>query len=105
MLAAEAGYEKAIFWMGQQLDMAYVMKAGGSHSDSISFPNSGCKYDISLYSYLGSRPAYRIVSEGYSGRFSRTVDVIVMQAIGGWAYAEFLKAAPGPSRCILQMMN
>jgi len=84
MLAAEAGYEKAIFWMGQQLDMAYVLKGGGSISDSLTLPNSYCNYDISLYSYLGSRPAFRIVSEGNCGRFSRTVDVIVLQAIGGW---------------------
>ena len=84
MLAAEAGYEKAVFWMGQQLDMAYVMKSGGSYSDSISLDNSRCEYNISFYSYLGSRPAYRIVSDGFCGRFARTVDVIVMQAIGGW---------------------
>ncbi len=84
MLAAEAGYEKAVFWMGQQMDMAYVLKSGGSISDSLTLPNSYCNYDISLYSYLGSRPAFRIVSEGTCGRFSRTVDVIVLQAIGGW---------------------
>ncbi len=84
MLAAEAGYEKAIFWMGQQMDMAYVLKSGGSVSDSLTLPNSYCDYDISLYAYLGSRPAFRIVSEGTCGRFSRTVDVIVLQAIGGW---------------------
>ncbi len=84
MLAAEAGYEKAVFWMGQQLDMAYVLKGGGSFSDSLTLPNSYCNYDISLYSYIGSRPAFRIVSEGNCGRFARTVDVIVLQAIGGW---------------------
>ncbi|GAI31727.1 unnamed protein product, partial [marine sediment metagenome] len=63
MLAAEAGYEKAVFWMGQQQDMSYVMKSGGSYSDSITFPNSRCDYTISMYAYLGSRPAYRIVSD------------------------------------------
>jgi hypothetical protein len=84
MLAAEAGYEGAVFWMGQQSDMAYVMKAGGSHTDSLNFPNSGCDYRVSLYSFVGSRPIYRVISDGYSGRFKRTVDVLLVQAIGGW---------------------
>jgi hypothetical protein len=84
LLAAEAGYEKAVFWMGQQTDMVYVMKAGGSYSDSISLPNGGCDYQVSFFSFIGSRPTYRIISNGYSGRFKRTVDVLVVQAIGGW---------------------
>ena len=84
LLAAEAGYEKAIFWMGQQTDMVYVMKTGGSYPDSISFPNSGCNYEVSFFSFIGSRPTFRIISNGYCGRFKRTVDVLVVQAIGGW---------------------
>ncbi len=84
MLAAEAGYEKAIFWMSRQEDIFYVMKAGGSVSDSIQFQNGRCDVTISMYSFMRSRPAYRIVSTGYSGQFSRIVDVIVLQEIGGW---------------------
>ena len=84
MLAAEAGYEKAVFWMGQQSDMAYVMRGGGHLTDSVVFSNSGCNYDISLFSFKGSRPIYRIISNGYCGGFRRTVDVLVLQAIGGW---------------------
>ncbi len=84
MLAAEAGYEEAVFWMGQQSDMVYVMKTGGSYSNSLAFANSGCNYQVSFFSFIGSRPTYRIISNGYSGRFKRTVDVLVVQAIGGW---------------------
>ncbi len=84
LLAAEAGYEKAVFWMGQQTDMVYVMKAGGSYSDSISLSNGGCDYQVSFFSFIGSKPVYRIISNGYSGRFKRTVDVLVVQAISGW---------------------
>jgi hypothetical protein len=84
MLAAEAGYEKAVFWMEQQSDMINYMKTHGSYSDSIAFPNSNCNYEVSLFSFLGSRPVYRIVSNGLSGSFTKTVDVLILQAIGGW---------------------
>jgi len=84
MLAAEAGYEKAVFWMGQQSDMINYLKAHDSYSDSIAFPNSNCNYEVSLFSFLGSRPVYHIVSNGLSGSFTKTVDVLVLQAIGGW---------------------
>ncbi len=86
MLAAEAGYEKAVFWLSQQPDVAYIMKTGGTYSDSLSFTNSSCDYDVSFFSYLGSRPAYKITSTGRCGSpaFSKTVDVIMLQQIGGW---------------------
>jgi len=85
MLAAEAGYEKAIYWMGQQQDMlsALDQEVVGT-SDSLSFPDGNCDYRIQLFTFAGSRPVYRVISEGHSGVFSRTVDVLVLQAISGW---------------------
>jgi hypothetical protein len=84
MLAAEAGYEKAVFWLSQQPDVAYVMKSGGTYSSSLDFTNSSCDYDVSFFSYLGSRPAYKITSAGHCGTFDKTVEVILLQQIGGW---------------------
>ncbi len=89
MLTAEAGYEKAVFWLSKQSDVAYVMKSGGTYSDFLnstnsSFTNSSCNYSVSFFSFLGSRPAYEITSIGKCGMFSKTVDVIVLQQIGGW---------------------
>jgi hypothetical protein len=84
MLAAEAGYESVVFWMGQQTDMFSVLGPSGSYSASLTFPNGGCDYRVSLFSFVGSKPIYRIISNGYSGQFKRTVDVLIVQAISGW---------------------
>jgi hypothetical protein len=85
MLAAEAGYEKAIFWMGQQKDMLSTLQQGiEGATGTIDFPTGSCDYQIELYTFAGSRPVYRIVSNGSSGKFKRTVDVFVMQAVSGW---------------------
>lgn len=85
MLAAEAGYERAIFWMGQQKDMlgALQQQAAGT-SGRLTFPGGSCNYQITLHTFVGSRPVYRVISRGYSGKFNRTVDVYVVQAISGW---------------------
>ncbi|MBL7152512.1 MAG: hypothetical protein ISS79_02255 [Phycisphaerae bacterium] len=84
-LAAEAGYEKAAYWMGQQQDMlsALANKAPGT-SGSLTLPDSTCTYNIALHTFIGSRPIYKITSVGHSGRFSKTVEVLVLQAISGW---------------------
>jgi len=85
MLAAEAGYEKAVYWMSKQPDMLNALEAGASGTaGSLSFPDSRCNYQIKLYTFLGSRPIYQVLSNGYSGAFCRTVDVYVVQAISGW---------------------
>lgn len=85
MLAAEAGYEKAVFWMNQQQDMLTTLYHGSSGlAGTISFTDSDCNYSISLYSFVGARPIYRIESTGHCGMFDRTVSVLQMQAIGGW---------------------
>lgn len=85
MLAAEAGYEKAIFWMGQQQDMLSALQLGSpGTSGSLTFPDSSCTYAISLYTFVGARPVFRVVCDGHSGIFSRRVDVLTVQMISGW---------------------
>jgi hypothetical protein len=85
MLAAEAGYEKAVFWMGQQQDMLSALQQGTpGTSGSLAFPDSRCTYAIGLYTFVGSRPVFRVVSNGTSGIFERRVDVLTVQMISGW---------------------
>ena len=85
LLAAEAGYEKAIFWMCQQPDMLNSLtKEVAGTSGTISLPGSYCDYRIEFFAFIGSRPVYRIISNGHSGVFKRTVDVFVVQATSGW---------------------
>lgn len=85
MLAAEAGYEKAIFWMSQQQDMLSALQEGvPGTSGTLSFPDGDCNYQIELFSFVGARPVYKVRSNGHSGVFKRTVDVLVLQAMSGW---------------------
>ena len=86
MLAAEAGYERAVFWMGQQQDMLTTLYQGSpGTTGTITFPGSDCDYSIGFYTFIGARPVYRIVSNGHSGTFNRTVETLVVQEISGWA--------------------
>lgn len=85
MLAAEAGYEKAIYWMGQQQDMLSALQKGvAGTSSALNFSDSDCDYQIQLFTFVGYRPVYKVISNGHSGVFNRTVDVLVLQAISGW---------------------
>ena len=85
MLAAEAGYEKAVFWMSQQQDMLSALYQGvPGTSGTVTFPDSSCSYQISLFTFAGSRPVLRVACAGKSGVFERHVDVLVVQAISGW---------------------
>ncbi len=85
MLAAEAGYEHAIYRMSQQPDMLAALSNNKFKPEgSLSFDNSTCEYKISFYNFIGSRPVYRVTSAGFCGTFSRAVDVYVVQAVGGW---------------------
>ena len=85
MLAAEAGYEQAIYWMSQQQDMLSALKnQTPGTSGSLAFVDGACDYAIELQSFAAARPVYKVVSKGRSGRFSRTVNVLVLQAISGW---------------------
>lgn len=85
MLAAEAGYEKAVFWMSQQQDVLSSLQEGvAGTSGAISFADGNCDYQIQFFSFVGSRPVYKITSYGHSGAFDRTVEVLLVQAISGW---------------------
>lgn len=85
MLAAEAGYEKAIFWMSQQKDMLSALQDAAPGSTGVlNFSDGDCDYQIKLFTFAGSRPIYKVISNGHSGTFNRTVDVLVLQAASGW---------------------
>jgi len=102
MLAAEAGYEQAIFWMTQQKDvLSALQKQIEGTSGTLSFADSSCNYEISLFKFIGKahkgRPVFQVKSVGHSGVFSRTVDVYVIQAIPGWAMGMCRVASGGTS--------
>lgn len=84
MAAAEAGYEKAIYWMSQQPDMISAL-SDPQASGSLDYDGSSCDYSVKIASFLGASPVYEVRSVGHSGRFERTVEVHIVQAIGGWA--------------------
>jgi hypothetical protein len=86
MLAAEAGYERAIFWMSQQSDILGAIQEGAD-SGNLDFGTSTCEYGIDFHGYIGARPVFRVVSTGTSGRpsFTKVVDVDVVQETSGWA--------------------
>jgi hypothetical protein len=86
MLAAEAGYEQAIFWMSQRTDLLGDI-AEGNGVGSINFETGRCDYEIGFHGFIGARPVFRVTSTGICGRpsFTRVVDVDVMQETSGWA--------------------
>jgi len=85
MLAAEAGYEKAVYWMSQQPDMLSALYANASGaSGTLVFSDATCDYTIGIFTFLKHRPVYRVLSHGHSGVFNRNVDVLVIQAMSGW---------------------
>ncbi|GAH40372.1 unnamed protein product, partial [marine sediment metagenome] len=53
-------------------------------SETLEFEEGHCDYEIKFYSFIGARPIYRVISNGQSGMFKKTVDVLLVQAIGGW---------------------
>ncbi len=97
MIAAEAGYEQGILWMGQQPDIlgGLATNAPGS-SGSNNFGLANYDYQVSFHGYIGARPIFRIVSNGYCNAARRVVDVFVMQAISGWDMA-MCRIPTGPS--------
>ena len=85
MLAAEAGYENAVFWMSQQKDMlSAIYNQANGVTGTLNVPQGSCNYKVELFTFAGSRPVYRILSVGQSGTFTRTVEVHVVQALSGW---------------------
>lgn len=85
MLAAEAGYEAAIFRMCQQPDMLSALNDPNfDPTGELSFTDSTCDYKISFASFVESRPVYQISSQGHCGLFDQGVEVYVIQAVSGW---------------------
>ncbi len=85
MLVADAAYEQGIYWMSRQADVLDALeKSVPGSSGTLYLPEGYSNYNIGLFSFVGSRPVYSIVCQGYSGAFSRIVDVKIMQATGGW---------------------
>jgi len=85
MFTADAGYEKAVFWMSKQQDMLSALQKGvpGS-SGTINLPHGDCDYQIGLFTFVRARPVYRVISNGHCGMSNTTVDVLVLQAMSGW---------------------
>ena len=84
-LAAEAGYEQAVYWMIQQQDVPSAIQNGvPGVSGVLNFPDADSDYRIEFFTFVGYRPVYRVISTGHSGMFDRTVDVLVVQAVSGW---------------------
>lgn len=83
MLAAEAGYEKGIFWMSQQTDILSSLQ-NGSNTGTLELPGGSCSYTVDFDDYIGYKPVFRIVSTGVSGTSKRVVDVAVVQDVTGW---------------------
>jgi len=85
MLAAEAGYEKGVFWMSQQGDILSGLQDDSSGSaGTIDFGSSSCNYAVQFEDFIGARPVFKVTATGISGTSSRAVDVYVMQAVSGW---------------------
>lgn len=81
--AAEAGYEKAVFWMSQQADIFNTLQ-GGPQTGSLAFEESNADYNITLSSFIGSRPIFKVQSSGNCGIYEKTIEAYVVQAVAGW---------------------
>jgi hypothetical protein len=81
--AAEAGFEKAVFWMGQQVDMLSALEDEQS-SQSLTFEQSSTNYTITLASFVNSCPVYKIESTGNCGIYQKTIEAYIVQAVAGW---------------------
>ncbi len=87
-LAAEAASEKAVFWMSRQPDMLNALKDKvPGINDTVSLPDGKGTYQIGIYTFIGSRPVYRIQAGGQSGIFRTRIESFVIQAVGGWDMA------------------
>jgi len=84
--AAEAAYERAAFWMSQQVDMLNSLEKSQA-SGTLDFGNSTSDYAITFSTFLGARPVYRIEANGYCGIFQHTIQAYVVQAVSGWDLA------------------
>lgn len=86
LLAAEAGYERAIYWMSQQNDVLVSLGTGvAGSSGTLTFGDGSCNYDIQFKEFIKAMPIYHVTSVGVCGNARRVVAVDVIQAVQGWA--------------------
>jgi type II secretory pathway pseudopilin PulG len=95
MLAAEAGYEKGIFWMSKQSDILGSLQ-DGSNTGTIDLPGGSCSYTVDFDDYIGAKPVFKITSTGLSGSSTRVVDVAVVQEVTGWVMGK-CRVPSGPA--------
>jgi hypothetical protein len=81
--AAEAAYEKASFWMSQQVDMFSSLQSS-QVSGALNFTQSSADYAVSLVSFVGARPVFKIQTNGYNGIYQKTITAYVVQSVAGW---------------------
>ena len=84
--AAEAAFEKAIYWMSQQVDMLEALEEEQA-SDSLTFDKSRADYEVSFSRFLAARPVFHVEAVGYSGIFEHRLSAYVVQAVSGWELA------------------
>jgi len=83
MLAAEAAYENAIYWMSGNPDLLLDMDISGT-DDTLEFPNSTADYQVRFGGFVGYRPIFEVTANGYCGTFHRGIRVHAAQAVSGW---------------------
>jgi hypothetical protein len=81
--AAEAGYEKAVFWMGQQVDMLAALTSA-QKSGNLNFAQSSADYDVTLANFVNSCPVFKVQATGHCGIYQKTIEAYVVQAVAGW---------------------
>lgn len=83
MSTAEAAYENAIYWMGQNPDLLLDMDMSGTDG-SFEFPNARADYHVGFYGFVGYRPIFEVTANGYCGTFHRSIRVYAAQTVSGW---------------------
>lgn len=83
MLAAEAAYENAVYWMSGNPDLLLDMDISGTDG-TLDFPNATADYQVRFYGFVGYRPIFEVTANGYSGTFHRSIRVHAAQAVSGW---------------------
>ncbi len=83
MSTAEAAYEQAIYWMGQNPELLMQMEMDGTVG-TVAFENSHADYRVKFHGFVGYRPIFEVTANGYCGTFHRSIRVHVVQAISGW---------------------
>jgi hypothetical protein len=93
--AAEAAYERAVFWMSQQPDLFLAMDQA-SPEGTVNFPDSSGSYQVRFAAFADYRPVFRVTARGQSGIYEKYLDVYLVQAITGWEMG-LCRIPSGPS--------